>query len=64
MRQVQTPVQPLNPLPDGTAHPRAGQAGRVSSVPANDPDHVGVTWDEDGATTTELCANLRSLGQA
>ena len=63
MRQVQTPVQPKAPQPDNSHHPREGQAGRVSGLPA-DASTVNVTWDTDGATTTESVANLNQLGQA
>lgn len=61
MRQVFTSVQPIDPLRDGTQHPRAGQAGTVYSVPA-DPELVGVKWDTDGAVTVEKVADLRQLG--
>jgi hypothetical protein len=57
MRQVFTSVQPISP-----EHPRAGQAGTVCSVPADDPAHVGVKWDVDGDITAEACADLRILG--
>lgn len=59
MRQVFTPVQPL---PADPAHPRAGQAGYVVSVPADKPEEVGVKWDTDGAVTVEAVAALRQLG--
>ncbi|HEX7890305.1 MAG TPA: hypothetical protein VF522_13170 [Ramlibacter sp.] len=57
MRQVYTSVQPISPQ-----HARAGQAGVVWSIPANDPTTVGVKWDTDGAVTVENCADLRVLG--